>query len=81
MPRTKPSVVLPLLLVLLTGCEKTPPPALIASDKLCKDWRHKTINSRDRLTEETASQLEADNKSRPQWGCKYGENEAEASKS
>lgn len=49
---------------------------MIAVENLCRDWRHKTISRQDKLTEETASQIDADNKSRPAWGCAYGKNEA-----
>ena len=64
------------LLVLLSACAKTPPPALIAADKLCESWRHQTIRKADKLTEETAGQIEGNNKSRDAWGCKYGQNKA-----
>lgn len=78
MQRTKLSAVMLLSLGLLTGCGLIPSPAPIAvnADALCKDWRHKRINSRDILTEETAAAIEADNKSRPNHGCEYGENSA-----
>jgi hypothetical protein len=62
--------------VLLTACAQTPKPALIAADKLCESWRHQTIRKADKLTEETASQIEGSNKARPEWGCAYGENRA-----
>ena len=66
----------PSLLALLTACATTPPPAPIASDKLCESWRHMTIRAADRITESTAAQIEGSNKARPEWGCAYGENRA-----
>lgn len=62
--------------VLLTACAQTPKPALIASDRLCESWRHQTIRKADKLTDETASQIEGSNKARPEWGCEYGANRA-----
>ena len=62
-------------LALLTGCAGTMP-RVVTADELCRDWRHQTISKRDQMTEETASQIEAGNKSRPAWGCAYGENRA-----
>jgi hypothetical protein len=62
----------------LTGCAKTPEPAPIAIGKLCESWRHKTIKPKDKLTEETASMLEGDNKARAEWQCEYGENRAKS---
>ena len=69
-------LLLLLLPALSTGCAKTENPAPIAANKLCQSWRHQTITKRDQITESTASQLEANNKSRPAWGCIYGENRA-----
>ena len=43
--------------------------ALIGTDELCKDWRRITVSKTDRMTEETASQLEANNETRKVWGC------------
>jgi hypothetical protein len=40
---------------------------------LCSSWRHQTISKNDKLTERTAAQIEANNKSRPAWGCVYGD--------
>jgi PBP1b-binding outer membrane lipoprotein LpoB len=71
MRKMKLCAVLLSSLVLLTGCGRTA--AGIVSNELCNDWRHATISKKDVLTEETASQIEASNKSRPAWGCKYGE--------
>src|SRR5690606_10610177 len=42
----------------------------------CKDWKHQTVSKHDKLTQETAEQIEANNLSRPAWGCKPGENRA-----
>src|SRR5262245_49670448 len=72
MPRTKLFVVLLASLGLLTGCSKTLV-ATVASEELCRDWRHQDVSKNDKITEQTASQIEASNKSRPAWGCKYGE--------
>ena len=64
------------VLALLTGC--APTNSLVATAdqevraKLCRSWRHQTISKNDALTDETASQIEASNKSRPAWGCTYG---------
>lgn len=76
--RAKPKKLLLLLvsLGLLTGCAQTPQPAPIAADQLCLSWRHQTISKNDKLTDNTASQIEANNKSRPAWGCVYGQNMA-----
>lgn len=70
------STLLLIALGLLSGCAETPKPVPIATGKLCESWRHKTIKSADKLSEETASQIEGDNKARPEWGCEYGENRA-----
>lgn len=60
--------------VLLAGCSKNL--AVIATPELCRDWQHMTVSKSDKITEPTASQIEASNKSRPAWGCAYGRNEA-----
>lgn len=49
---------------------------VVTADHLCRDWQHQTISKADKLTEPTAAQIEALNKSRPNWGCTYGENRA-----
>jgi hypothetical protein len=72
----KKSTLLLVSLVLLTGCEKTPEPVPIATDKLCQSWKHQTIRKADKLTGDTASQIEGGNNARPEWGCEYGENRA-----
>jgi hypothetical protein len=69
------SLLLPL--VLLSACAKTEAPALIAADKLCRDWTHQQIRKADQIPDPTASQIEANNKSRPNWGCAYGKNESQ----
>ena len=51
-------------------------PMIVTADELCKDWRHQTVSKHDKLTQETAEQIEANNLSRPAWGCKPGENRA-----
>lgn len=64
--------------VLLTGCSKTLV-AIASAPELCRDWQHQTVSRADKMTEETASGIEASNKSRPAWGCQYGENRAKGS--
>ena len=44
--------------------------ALIGTDELCNDWRLISVSKKDRMTEGTASQIEAHNASREVWGCK-----------
>ena len=65
-------------LVLLSGCAQTPVPVPIATDKLCQSWQHKTIKKADKLTDETASKIEGDNKARVEWQCEFGENRAKS---
>lgn len=60
-------------LALLNGCAQTPKPVATAAE-LCRDWQHQRISKDDVLTDGTASQIEANNKSRPAWGCEYGTN-------
>jgi hypothetical protein len=52
---------------------------VIATDELCKSWRHQTVSKGDKLTEKTAAVIEGNNEARPAWGCKPGENEAAGS--
>ena len=66
-------LVLPALLI---GCSGTSKPVAIATDRLCESWKHQTVSRKDKLTEETASQIEGSNKARPAWGCQYGESRA-----
>lgn len=56
-------------LALLSGCASLP---VVIADRaaLCQDWREITISKHDDMTEQTASEIEASNKSRPAWGCK-----------
>lgn len=80
MSKAKRLAMMLLSLALLAGCSGTP--AVIVKGKkgnvsnLCRDWRHMTVSKDDRMTEETASQIEASNLSRPNWGCKFGANSA-----
>jgi outer membrane biogenesis lipoprotein LolB len=62
-------------LALLSGCSRTLP-RVVTADELCQDWQHKTVSKNDKLTQDTAAGIEADNKRRPAWGCAYGKNEA-----
>jgi hypothetical protein len=59
-------------LVLLSGCSQNI--ALIATDDLCKSWRHQPVHKGDKLTEKTAAGIEGNNEARPAWGCAPGEN-------
>lgn len=57
--------------VLLTGCSSLGPVVIADRAALCDDWREIRVSKSDRgMTESTASQIEANNKSRPAWGCK-----------
>lgn len=58
---------------LLSGCSQSLV-AIVSAPELCRDWQHQTVSRNDRMTEATAAQIEASNKSRPAWGCKFGEN-------
>lgn len=60
---------------LLSGCAGT---VVATAETLCKDWRHQTVSKSDQMTDGTASQIEASNKSRPAWGCAYGQNKAKS---
>jgi hypothetical protein len=67
----KESAVIAILMFLSTsGCSKT---MIVTAEELCQDWRHQTVSKHDKLTDGTATQIEASNKSRPNWGCRYGE--------
>ena len=59
--------------VLLTGCANS---TVVTAEALCQDWRHQTVGKEDTLTDKTASQIEANNRSRVTWGCKAGANVA-----
>lgn len=58
------------------GCSLLGKPVIVTAEQLCKDWGHMTVSKHDKLTQETAEQIEANNLSRPAWGCKLGENRA-----
>jgi len=47
---------------------------IVTAEELCKDWRHQTVSKHDKLTQETAEQIEVNNLSRVNWGCKLGDN-------
>lgn len=64
------------LLVLLSACSQTV--AVIAVDELCQSWKHQTVSKKDKLTDDTASQVEGNNKARPAWGCEPGEDRAKS---
>lgn len=66
-----------LLLVPLSGCAATPA-AIVNAEALCRDWLHQDVSKADTLTDRTASNMEASNKSRPNWGCEYGKNKAKS---
>lgn len=63
-----------LSLGLLTGCSTGP---VVIADRaaLCEDWREIMISKSDKFgppsggMPSTGSQIEANNKSRPAWGC------------
>lgn len=75
-PTTKCGLTLASL-VLLSGCSQTLQ-RVVTADELCKDWQHQTVSKDDKLTQGTAEQIEAGNKSRPAWGCEYGQNRAKS---
>lgn len=64
-------------LALLSACSKGSV-AIVDIGALCADWRHKTVSKNDKLTERTASDIEADNDSRVNWGCAPGKNTAKS---
>lgn len=64
-------------LVLLTGCSSLRV-ATVDRDALCRDWREVTVSKHDKLTEQTASEIEGGNKSRSVWGCKSGKDESKS---
>lgn len=71
-PIKKFAMLLPLL-VLLSGCAQN---FVVTANELCQDWRHQTVSKDDQITDQTASQIEASNKSRVNWGCVAGKNVA-----
>lgn len=79
--KLKLSSALLLVLGLLSGCAQTPEPVPSvslkqATESLCRSWRHLRVKPVDNLDDETASGVEASNRSRTHWGCVYGENRA-----
>jgi len=60
---------------LLSGCSTN---TVVTAENLCKDWRHMTVSKNDKITDKTASQIEASNESRVTWGCKLGANKAKS---
>ena len=56
--------------VLLSGCSKSF--AVIATDELCRSWRHQSVSKKDVLTQDTAKGIEGNNDARPAWGCEPG---------
>ena len=62
--------------VLLTACGGTH--AVIATDELCKSWRHQSVSKDDKLTQGTAEQIQGSNDARPAWGCHPKENRAKS---
>jgi PBP1b-binding outer membrane lipoprotein LpoB len=75
MLKVKRCAALLLLPVLLSACAGSPA-AIVNADALCRDWRHQTVSKADKITDQTATDIEANNKSRPNWGCEYGANKA-----
>lgn len=75
MSKVKRCAALLLLPVLLSACAGSPA-AIVNADALCRDWRHQTVSKADKITDQTATDIEANNKSRPNWGCEYGANKA-----
>jgi type IV pilus biogenesis protein CpaD/CtpE len=58
----------------VSGCASTEPIATAA--QLCKDWRVLRPSKQDKLTQGTAEEMEASNKSRSVYGCHPQRNEA-----
>lgn len=56
-----------------SGCAKT---VVVQAEQLCRDWTRQTVSKDDKLTQGTAEQIEANNKSRVIWGCHAKENRA-----
>lgn len=65
-----------MLLAPLSGCATKP--IVVTAEELCKSWRHQTISKDDKLTDQTASQIEGNNKARPAWGCEPGKDRAKS---
>lgn len=64
-----------ILPVPLSGCATG---FVATAENLCKDWRHQTVSKDDKLTDKTASQVEASNESRVNWGFEAGKNKAKS---
>lgn len=79
-PAARCSKPLAALLVCLaatvSGCASSQ--IVAQSSQLCQDWRIMDREKADRLTERTASNMEASNKARIEWGCHPRENRAKA---
>lgn len=58
-----------MLLALLTGCGHDTAPT--ASDRICPAWPQIDTVKEDKLTEKTASKIEASNIGRESFGCPY----------
>lgn len=69
-------VIAPLIIIALGACQKQDDVVIANAINYCKDWKHLQVSRDDRLTERTASQIEANNNSRMAWHCAYGRNEA-----
>lgn len=74
--KTRNILIITQLCCMLCACANKQDIALINTENLCKDWRDIYISKKDVLTEETASQIEGNNKARPAWGCQYGQDRA-----
>lgn len=59
---------------LLSGC--SPGFAVIATEELCRSWRHQSVSKSDVLTQGTAEGIEGNNDARPAWGCELGKDQA-----
>lgn len=59
---------------IVSGCSSLP--KVVTAAELCQDWRRQTVSKSDKLTQDTAAQIEANNKSRVVWGCHPKENRA-----
>ena len=63
--------------IALSGCAGGPP-VVAQAGQLCRDWIVQDRSKDDKLTERTASNMEASNNSRVEWGCDPRENRAKA---
>lgn len=71
-------IALSVLSASLSGCALFEKPVVISADKLCQSWKHQKVKPGDVLHDDTASTIEGNNKSRPEWGCEYGANKAKS---